>query len=192
MAEDKEQKGQGMDAIADADDDDLDAQEELSSMKKELDKREQTMKLKMDSQTRAFLGFFMILTILAVFSFQQIVVEREEAMALRTVSDTDLDGISDNKETELSGTNPFHEDTDNDGVSDIDEIYALTDPTSGANQPIAHLDYDSDGITNGDEIARGTDPLSHEDFDIASKKEQIPVIGGEVNNTEENKFDFFE
>jgi hypothetical protein len=190
MAKEEEQKGQGMDAIADEDEED--AQDELISVKRELEKKEKKLTMKMDAQTRAFLGFFMILTILAIFSFQQIIIEKDAASAFRTISDTDLDGISDDKETEMSGTNPYKADTDSDGVNDIDEIYALTDPTSGANQPIAHLDYDMDGVTNGDEIASGTDPLSHENIDISSKQKQIPVIGGIEVDEEESKFDFFE
>ena len=57
-------------------------------------------------------------------------------------TDTDGDGIGNSADT----------DDDNDGVSDIDEIYDGTNPLNP--------DTDGDGLSDGDERDRGTDPLN--------------------------------
>jgi hypothetical protein len=64
--------------------------------------------------------------------------------------DSDEDGLSDAQEVEL-GTDPANPDTDEDGLFDAAEVAAGTDPTL----------YDSDGDGFGDnaEVANGTDPL---------------------------------
>lgn len=64
--------------------------------------------------------------------------------------DTDRDGLSDVRETEL-GTSPRISDTDADGLSDYEEVKTWkTDP----------LDPDTDGDTylDGDEVSNGYDP----------------------------------
>lgn len=67
-------------------------------------------------------------------------------------ADCDGDGLSNIREFEL-GTKPFNPDTDNDGLTDGDEVNIYgTDPLK--------YDTDDDGISDGDEIALGTDPLS--------------------------------
>ena len=67
-------------------------------------------------------------------------------------ADSDDDGLSNIKEFEL-GTKPFNPDTDNDGLTDGDEVNIYgTDPLK--------YDTDDDGISDGDEVALGTDPLS--------------------------------
>jgi uncharacterized protein (TIGR02145 family) len=60
--------------------------------------------------------------------------------------DTDGDGIPNNTDT----------DDDNDGLSDVDEA------TAGTNPLIA--DTDGDGVSDGQEIIDGTDPLDDQDF----------------------------
>lgn len=66
-------------------------------------------------------------------------------------ADSDDDGLSNIKEFEL-GTKPFNPDTDNDGLTDGDEVNIYgTDPLK--------YDTDDDGISDGDEVALGTDPL---------------------------------
>lgn len=70
--------------------------------------------------------------------------------------DTDNDGLTDLQEAFL-GTNPSIADTDGDGITDGDEIFVRhTDPKNA--------DSDYDGVNDGQEITDGTDPndaLSH-------------------------------
>ena len=72
-------------------------------------------------------------------------------------ADTDDDGLSDREEVEETGTDPTHADTDGDGLSDGDEIDAGTDPHEA--------DTDGDGFSDGDEIdTYETDPNDETDF----------------------------
>ena len=66
--------------------------------------------------------------------------------------DFDEDGLS-NMEEFNAGTDPWNKDTDGDGLTDGAELKVyFTDPLNP--------DTDGDGITDGEEIIRGTDPLS--------------------------------
>jgi hypothetical protein len=191
MADD-EDKGQSMSGVADDDDEDVtDSLEELSSLKREMEALKKRTQMSLDGHTRAYLGLFMILTLAFVFYYQQIQIERDGIENIRSFSDTDLDGISDTKEVEMSGTDPYSEDTDGDGVDDLDEIYALTDPRSVANQPIDDLDYDEDGILNGVEIAQGSDPLTHYDVENATYQGDVITIGTAENDTDKNFLERF-
>lgn len=65
--------------------------------------------------------------------------------------DSDTDGYTNKREVEI-GTNPSLSDTDNDGLSDYDEIEKYhTDALLS--------DTDSDGVSDGKEIELGTNPL---------------------------------
>ena len=64
-------------------------------------------------------------------------------------ADTDEDGLSDGQEVNELGTNPSVVDTDSDGVDDNDEV------TNGTNPILA--DTDSDELNDGDEIVANTD-----------------------------------
>jgi len=67
-------------------------------------------------------------------------------------SDTDDDGLSDGEEVDTYGTDPGESDGDFDGLIDPDEILVYgTDP----NDP----DTDNDSYTDGEEVAFGSDPL---------------------------------
>ena len=80
-----------------------------------------------------------------------------------TKVDTDGDGLTDPQEVSLFLTDPTkvdtdgngiadgHEDADNDGLDNLDELSRGTDPISD--------DTDRDGLNDGDEVTRGTDPL---------------------------------
>lgn len=90
------------------------------------------------------------------------------------VFDSDDDGLLDDEEDAL-GTDPFDTDTDDDGLSDFDEVntYA-TDPLDA--------DSDDDGLDDGFEIAAGTDPL-----DADSDNDGLP--DGAENSAGTDPFD---
>jgi len=73
------------------------------------------------------------------------------------VPDTDKDGIPDWVE-ERHGTDPQTDDasvdSDNDGLSNAEELAAGSNP--------ANPDSDGDGVSDGDEVAAGTDPIISE------------------------------
>lgn len=102
-------------------------------------------------------------------------------------ADSDDDGLSNIKEFEL-GTKPFNPDTDNDGLTDGDEVNIYgTDPLK--------YDTDDDGISDGDEVALGTDPLSPTTDGIAdTERTFVQTIDAndkilEDINTEYNPYD---
>ncbi|MFK8080639.1 MAG: hypothetical protein AB8B97_10170 [Granulosicoccus sp.] len=94
-----------------------------------------------------------------VFSFgvYDAVNQRDQICALMALDgfvvsgDSDNDGLSDIEEINL-GTDPFSSDTDGDGLSDGDEVNTtLTDPLDP--------DSDDDGLLDGQEVdVYGTDP----------------------------------
>ncbi|QYZ66150.1 MAG: hypothetical protein HPY30_09200 [Gammaproteobacteria bacterium (ex Lamellibrachia satsuma)] len=85
------------------------------------------------------------------------------------ITDTDGDGISDDDETNIYGTDPNNADSDNDGLNDGDELGAGTDPlnpdtdgdglSDGSDpDPNTFNDADGDGLGDGMELLLGTDP----------------------------------
>ena len=67
-------------------------------------------------------------------------------------ADSDGDGLT-NVDEQKAGTDPHRDDTDGDGLTDDDELRAGTDPTQA--------DTDQGGLTDGEEVLLyGTDPLA--------------------------------
>lgn len=65
-------------------------------------------------------------------------------------ADSDGDGLSDDDERDVHGTDPMLSDTDGDTLEDGAEVDLGTDPTLA--------DSDADGLDDADELAAGTDP----------------------------------
>lgn len=84
--------------------------------------------------------------------------------------DNDNDGLTNIEEQE-AGTNPQYKDTDHDGLNDIDELKQGTDPLNA--------DTDGDGYEDGFEIEIGTNPLDKND----------PKKGVEISYTKTIKLD---
>lgn len=79
--------------------------------------------------------------------------------------DTDGDGLFDDDETDVYGTNPSDADTDGDGGDDGFEVYSNTDPLAADDQ--TREDSDGDGLFDTDEQQLyGTNPAVFDtDFD---------------------------
>ncbi len=86
--------------------------------------------------------------------------------------DADGDGLNNITEIDL-GTDPILNDTDDDGISDIEEVYNY-------DTDAADSDTDNDGANDGWEISNGFDPLTYNSaFDVvvkANNVSQSPVV----------------
>ena len=84
--------------------------------------------------------------------------------------DRDGDGLPTVDELFVHHTDPGRSDTDDDGLSDAEELSAGTDPWNP--------DTDGDGLLDGEEVARGTNPLSSDsDMDGLSDFDEVCVYG---------------
>ncbi len=82
--------------------------------------------------------------------------EKANTVIYKVDFDSDRDGLGNNEENEL-GLDPFNPDTDNDGLTDGDEIYQyFTSPLSN--------DTDSDGMPDGWEVQYGLDPKHNDSY----------------------------
>ena len=77
--------------------------------------------------------------------------------------DSDQDGISDESEVLITGTDPENEDSDGDGLGDGVEVANRMNPLDP--------DMDKDGTSDGQEVANGTDPLFPEQSEIPADLE---------------------
>lgn len=95
--------------------------------------------------------------------------EEEELGTSPTDADTDDDGLTDGDEVNTYGTDPTSEDTDGDWLTDNDELSVYgTDPVNE--------DTDGDISNDGSEVSFGTDPL-----DASSYMLPDLVVGDETS-----------
>lgn len=100
--------------------------------------------------------------------------------------DADSDGLYDDDEYNVYGTDAYNWDSDGDGKSDGEEVYVGTDPTVWDHEAVSAdtdgdglydldeaeiygtdsyaWDSDGDGRSDGDEVSASTDPLLNEDL----------------------------
>lgn len=77
--------------------------------------------------------------------------------------DSDRDGISDDDEVLVTGTDANNPDSDSDGLLDGVEVNNRMNPLDP--------DMDKDGVSDGQEVNQGTDPLFPEQSDVPSDLE---------------------
>ena len=77
--------------------------------------------------------------------------------------DTDQDGIADDEEVLVTGTDPDQADSDGDGILDGVEV--------GHNMNPLDPDMDKDGVSDGQEVDQGTDPFFPEQGDVPAELE---------------------
>ena len=97
-------------------------------------------------------------------------VQAGDEILIVYLEDADNDGIG-YREERIHGTDPNDQDTDNDGLSDFDEIrdswtvtainsqYPDRYPAKVFSSPV-HADYDGDNLSDAQEKARGLDPFN--------------------------------
>ena len=93
-----------------------------------------------------------------------------DPIIIRVIPDSDNDGLNDEEEALIFGTDPLNPDTDGDGISDGVEVLTL-----GSNPLLA--DTDQDGLADADELARGINP-SMTDTDSDGVWDVVEVVLG--------------
>jgi hypothetical protein len=77
--------------------------------------------------------------------------------------DSDADGIADQDEVLVTGTDPKNADSDGDGLVDGVEVTNRMNPLD--------RDMDKDGVSDGQEVEQGTDPFFPEQADVPAELE---------------------
>ena len=93
-------------------------------------------------------------------------------------ADSDQDGLFDDDELNVYGTDPNNPDTDGDGVDDGEEIALGIDPLNS--------DTDGDGVSDGTEIAHGLNP--NDSTDVAADTDSDGLTNGEEVDLSSNPF----
>ncbi|HEY3473364.1 MAG TPA: matrixin family metalloprotease, partial [Anaerolineales bacterium] len=78
--------------------------------------------------------------------------------------DSDSDGLGDNDEVLITGTEPNNSDSDGDGLVDGVEVNNRMNPLDP--------DMDKDGVSDGQEVDQGTDPFFPEQSDLPADLEE--------------------
>jgi matrixin/thrombospondin type 3 repeat protein len=78
--------------------------------------------------------------------------------------DSDADGIADEEEVLVTGTDPNNADSDGDGLVDGVEVANRMNPLDN--------DMDKDGVSDGQEVDQGTDPFFPEQEDISPELQE--------------------
>lgn len=112
-----------------------------------------------------------------IFDFSMPVEEDLELTARwydeNDTKDSDKDGLPDSLEIQF-GTDPYGDDSDNDGVSDYNELNWLNSDPLNANNALE--DPDKDGLNNAEETRFGTNPVyADSDYDHLSDYDEIYV-----------------
>jgi len=96
--------------------------------------------------------------------------------------DTDDDGLSDGDEVNVYGTDPGDPDSDDDGLSDGDEVNVFpTDPLDP--------DTDGDGLLDGFEVTNGFDPLVGGEETQDPDADGLDNLGEQLAGTDPNNAD---
>lgn len=104
-------------------------------------------------------------------------------------TDSDEDGLTNNVETEIYGTNPYDPDTDDDQMLDGEEIALGFDPFNP--------DEDSDGMADGYEVHNDLDPYSDDSLDdydsdlLTNMEEFLADTYANDNDTDDDEVDDF-
>lgn len=90
-------------------------------------------------------------------------------------ADSDGDGLSDDDETTVHGTNPNNADSDGGGDNDGGEVTAGTNPLQAGDD-----DADHDGLANDEETTAGTDPQDPDSDDdtVPDGDDACPTTAG--------------
>lgn len=100
---------------------------------------------------------------------------------VKTIVDTDADGITDGDEVNIYGTDPNNADTDGDGINDGDELaywgtnWNVDYDSDGLNN-LVDADADNDGFSDGEELERGTDPSEWDSIRAPIQQNPVPFL----------------
>ena len=100
---------------------------------------------------------------------------------VKTIVDTDADGITDGDEVNIYGTDPNNADTDEDGINDGDELaywgtnWNVDYDFDGLNN-LVDADADNDGFSDGEELDQGTDPSKWDSIRAPIQQNPVPFL----------------
>lgn len=113
-----------------------------------------------------------------------------DLIILELILDIDGDGLSDEDEINIYGTDPYNADSDNDAFSDFDEINFGTDPLDA--------DTDDDLMPDGWEVDNLLNPLIKDDNldpdqdELTNHEEYIHNTNPQLNDTDQDGLNDFE